>query len=85
VLAGQIPPKQLKFWYKRGLTPVDLAINRVARRVQQGGHHIPEAVIRRYQAELDNFPIYTQQVNHWSFFNNDDHVPQLIAHSRSIV
>jgi len=40
--------------------------------VQQGGHNIPEAVIRRrYQAGLDNFPIYAQQVNHWSLFNND--------------
>jgi predicted ABC-type ATPase len=94
-LSGSAYIKHIQEWQTIGydvslfflkLSTVDLAINRVARRVQQGGHNIPEAVIRRrYQAGLDNFPIYAQQVNHWSFFNNDDHVPQLIAHSRSIV
>jgi Uncharacterized protein conserved in bacteria len=68
------------------LSSVDLAISRVAQRVKQGGHHIPEAVIRRrYQAGLDNFPIYAKLVNDWSLFNNDDDTPKLIAHNGGIV
>ncbi len=40
------------------------------------GHHIPEAVIRRrYQAGLDNFARYAEQVNNWSLFDNDDNAP----------
>jgi predicted ABC-type ATPase len=39
------------FWIKNA----DLAIERVARRVRQGGHHIPEDVIRRrYQNGINN-------------------------------
>ena len=42
----------LFFW----LNSVALAIERVALRVQEGGHHIPEAVIRRrYEGGLRNF------------------------------
>jgi predicted ABC-type ATPase len=62
------------------LSSVELAISRVAQRVKQGGHHIPEAVIRRrHQAGLDNFPIYAELVNDWSLFNNDDSIPIKLA------
>ena len=40
------------FW----LSSPDLAIQRVAQRVRNGGHDIPkEVVLRRYQAGIDNF------------------------------
>ena len=58
------------------LSSVDLAIRRVAQRVKQGGHHIPEAVIRRrYQAGLDNFPIYADIVDYWTLLDNDRNQP----------
>ena len=40
-----------------GLEDADLAITRVASRVAQGGHHVPDAdVRRRYARSLDNLP-----------------------------
>ena len=47
----------------------DLAIQRVAQRVRNGGHDIPkEVVIRRYQAGINNFfniymPVWT--IGYW--------------------
>ena len=48
------------------------AITRVKSRVSQGGHDVPEAVIRRrFHAGLKNFyDIYRHCVNHWQKFNN---------------
>ena len=54
--AGTIYVKYLKEAKKRGyhinltflwLSSADLAVERVAKRVAQGGHHIPETTIRR--------------------------------------
>ena len=43
------------FW----LSSPDLAIQRVAQRVRNGGHDIPrDVVIRRYQAGINNFSIF---------------------------
>lgn len=94
-LSGSAYLKHIREWQSLGyevslfflqLSSVDLAIRRVAQRVKQGGHHIPEAVIRRrYQAGLDNFPIYAKLVNDWTLFNNDDGIPKLIAHNGGIV
>ena len=62
------------------LSSVELAIERVAQRVKQGGHDIPEAVIlRRYQAGLDNFAKYAEKVDNWSLFNNDGNIPIKLA------
>jgi predicted ABC-type ATPase len=84
-LSGSVYLKHIQEWQHLGyevslfflqLSSVELAIERVAQRVKQGGHHIPEAVIRRrYQAGLDNFARYAEQVNNWSLFDNDDNVP----------
>ena len=51
------------FW----LSSPDLAIQRVAQRVRNGGHDIPkEVVLRRYQAGIDNFfNIYMPCVDYW--------------------
>ena len=48
------------------------AITRVKSRVNQGGHDVPEAVIRRrFHAGLKNFyDIYRHCVNNWQKFNN---------------
>ena len=46
---------QVKLWFL-SLPSADVAISRVAIRVAQGGHDIPEDVIRRrFKSGLDNF------------------------------
>jgi len=54
------------------LESVDLAIERVAERVRQGGHDIPEAVIRRrYLAGARNlFSLYIPITDTWRVFDN---------------
>ena len=58
----------LIFLYLR--TP-ELAVQRVAERVQAGGHHVPKAVIeRRYEAGLRNlFRLYLPVVDNWSIWD----------------
>jgi predicted ABC-type ATPase len=50
----------------------EMAIARVASRVQQGGHSVPnEIVIRRYHAGLRNlFQLYMPIVDAWMMFDN---------------
>lgn len=49
------------------------AVLRVARRVSQGGHNIPQDVIyRRYEAGLKNFfQLYIPVVDFWSLYDNN--------------
>src|SRR5699024_252129 len=55
------------------------AIERVAVRVKQGGHHIPEAVIRRrFKAGLANLPLYCKAVDDWMIYDNSDDVPEYL-------
>jgi predicted ABC-type ATPase len=63
------------------LPDVDSAIGRVANRVAQGGHDIPELTIRRrFDAGLRNFHHpYKQLVDQWSLYDNSDGLPVLIA------
>ncbi len=57
----------------------ELAVARVAERVRQGGHDVPEAVIRRrYAAGLRNFrDIYRDSVDDWMLFDNSGEEPLL--------
>jgi predicted ABC-type ATPase len=50
----------------------DMAVARVRRRVMEGGHHVPEDVIRRrYEAGLKNFfRIYRPLAASWRFYDN---------------
>jgi predicted ABC-type ATPase len=58
----------------------ELAIARVALRVQQGGHNIPEAVVRRrFAAGLRNFlNVYMAAVDHWALYDNEGEIPILM-------
>ena len=49
------------------------AVQRVARRVSQGGHNIPlDVIYRRYEAGLKNFfQIYMPVVDFWSLYDNN--------------
>ena len=63
------------------LPSADEAVARVANRVRQGGHNIPEATIRRrFQAGLHNFfRLYAPIVNSWYLYNGSELPPRLIA------
>lgn len=62
------------------LPDADAAVARVAERVRQGGHDIPEAIIRRrFEAGLRNFRnVYQPLVDVWLHFDNAGDVAQLI-------
>ena len=70
---------QVKLWFL-SLPNQDIAVSRVARRVLQGGHNIPENVIRRrFKAGLENFhERYSKVVDSWAFFDSYHRPPKLI-------
>lgn len=70
---------QVKLWFL-SLPTAEIAVSRVANRVAQGGHHIPEDVIRRrFKSGLDNFHNrYSRVVDSWAFYDNSGIEPQLI-------
>lgn len=63
-----------------GLPEVELAIARVAERVRQGGHNIPEPVIRRrFLAGRRNFEQHFREaVDGWSLYGNAGGQPVLL-------
>jgi predicted ABC-type ATPase len=67
----------LFFW----LDSDELAVSRVARRVKEGGHHIPEDVIRRrYKSGLENFfRLFQPKVDNWLFVNNSGDTYEIVA------
>ncbi len=62
------------------LPSADAAVARVAVRVKQGGHGVPEAVIRRrFAMGLKNFhAIYKLIVNGWMLYDSGGEVPKLL-------
>jgi predicted ABC-type ATPase len=62
------------------LPSVDMAIRRVASRVQQGGHDIPVDVIRRrFGAGIRLLnSTYKSLVDHWSVYDNSNGEPTLL-------
>ena len=68
------------------LPSADLAVARVADRVRRGGHHVPDAVVRRrFAAGVKNlFSVYMAAVDAWTIYDNADIVsPHLVA-SKSV-
>lgn len=88
-LAGRGYARQIPLWQSKGyhvtliflkLPDITTAINRVAQRVEQGGHHIPEDIIRRrFYAGLKNFESYKTFVNRWALYDNEGTVPLLLS------
>jgi predicted ABC-type ATPase len=67
------------------LPDADLAVARVTERVRQGGHGVPEAVVRRrFAAGLKNFfGVYRDILDTWQAFDNAAETgPRLIASGR---
>lgn len=71
----------LFFW----LRTVNLAIKRVETRVREGGHNIPEDIIkRRYENGLKNFfNIFGSIVDEWLFIDNSGEPYEIIARKNS--
>jgi predicted ABC-type ATPase len=63
------------------LPSVDLAIERVAERVRQGGHAVPDEVVRRrFGRGRDHFEmLYKPLVDAWMLYDNAGEVPVLVA------
>lgn len=79
-LAGRGYAQKISSWQAQGyevnliflqLDSPETAITRVAVRVRQGGHNIPEEVIRRrFAAGRANFEVYKTLVDSWLLFDN---------------
>ena len=88
-LSGRGWLRHIRQWQQAGyrveliflrLNHADEAVARVEQRVSQGGHNIPEAVIRRrFAAGLDNFHRhYAPAVDAWALYNNAGEKPVLL-------
>ena len=69
----------MTLWFL-GISSVDVALARVVQRVMQGGHDIPEEVVRRrFLAGRANFDeLYRSVVDAWVLYDNSDAVPVLL-------
>ena len=88
-LSGRAYARQIPQWRQFGyrvelfflsLTSADMAVQRVAERVRQGGHYIPEAMIRRrFDAGRRLFlDLYQPLVNQWALYDNSGDTPLLM-------
>jgi predicted ABC-type ATPase len=66
------------------LPSVDMAVARVAARVRQGGHNVPEPTIRRrFDVGLRNlFEVYLPLCESWQLFDNSTTEPRIVAHHK---
>ncbi len=71
---------QVKLFFLRLPTP-EMAITRVRQRVREGGHNVPEAIIRRrFHSGWRNFEtIYRELVDEWVLYDNSGEAPLLLA------
>jgi predicted ABC-type ATPase len=77
--------RRIRKWREAGyfflsLPNSQIAIDRVAERVRQGGHNIPSDVVRRrYAAGMKNFErIYRDEVDSWALYDNSGDEPVLL-------
>jgi len=89
-LSGMMWVKKILEWKKAEykvkvifltLPDADMAVRRVAARVKQGGHDVPEETIRRrFIKGLRNFQeIYSTLVDAWSVYDNSVNPPVLLS------
>ncbi len=88
-LSGRSYARMIPEWQTAGyrvkliflsLPNVKMSIDRVAARVAQGGHNVPENVIkRRFSAGMNNFhKVYKPLVNSWVHYDNSQETPILL-------
>lgn len=93
-LSGSSYARMIPEWRRSGyivkliflqLNSADDAVNRVAQRVLQGGHDIPEAIIRRrFSKGISNFSnLYSPIVDSWTLYDNSGDAPVLIDWSEN--
>jgi len=91
-LSGRGYARHIPEWKKAGysvtiffleLPDASLAVQRVANRVAQGGHDIPEAVIRRrfFSGRRNFLHMYKPLADTWKLYNSSGEIPLLIANS----
>ncbi len=70
----------MKLFFLRLPTP-EMAIARVRQRVSEGGHDVPEAVIRRrFASGWRNFErVYRDLVDEWAIYDNSGTAPVLLT------
>lgn len=71
---------EVHFFYL-SLASVELALSRVRGRVMQGGHNVPDAVVRRrFDRSIRNFLVhYRSLADKWIFYDNSASSPIIIA------
>lgn len=59
---------------------MELALQRIAARVRQGGHDVPRAdVVRRFNRSWKNFQlIYRELADMWAIYDNAGEAPRLL-------
>jgi predicted ABC-type ATPase len=64
---------------------IKLALDRIAGRVQKGGHYVPESVVRRrFGKGLYNlFSIYRSLLDFWILVDNSAAMPDIISYEKS--
>ena len=88
-LSGRSYARSIPRWQSTGyhvkiiflsLSDPEIAIARVAARVAQGGHNVPEpAIRRRFASGLNNFHrIYRDLADAWALYDNSGPVPLLL-------
>jgi predicted ABC-type ATPase len=88
-LSGLGYARQIPLWrglgfrvelYFLSLPSADMAVQRVAERVRQGGHNIPEATIRRRFASGARLlsQVYMPLVDQWAVYDNSGGEPVLL-------
>lgn len=88
-LSGKAYARQIPKWRELGyrvelfflsLPTAEAAVQRVAERVRQGGHDIPESTIRRrFEAGQRLFAeVYQPLVDLWALYDNSGDIPLLI-------
>lgn len=93
-LSGHIYARWIQQWRRDGyrvrliflsLLDAETAIERVAARVAQGGHHVTDAdVRRRFKSGLRNFEeVYKHLVDKWERYDNSGPTPRLISEEGS--
>ena len=67
------------------INDVELALERIRLRVRNGGHHIPEDIVRRrFGRSLPNFlGSYKTLADSWTIFDNSGDVPKMVAFEES--
>ena len=90
-LSGMTYARMIPAWRANGyvvkllflaLPDAEMALARVAARVAQGGHNVPEEVVRRrFAAGRNNLDRYRQLVNSWQLYDNSSVQPLLLEES----